>query len=600
MAKLTNWLGDADTKTVEHDSSLVPKVYLSTRPIGAADLSQVTQRELADGWPSEFVTKNSQRRAADYSLFVGDNGYSLGLIPCLDACPKLASSWDVVGLLPGSPRYLYEGGEVSGTTTERSEAKMAVLAKSWSTNNGAADWLVNMVCPGLAVIDIAWVDHTLTYASGPSTTFDKLVSFTSAAASDEVFLAISLDAGKHRGPAAEGPRSVHMVVRCSRNGLLSGIRGLMVTPHYCLSTWINNQMENSSALGITGIVADKGYSRYLALKHPGIEIMTDRDHYPFTTFFFNDSVFNRVFVHEIGTNPTAEVTWWSGPRTLFEQSCQMWSATVKAIGNPEFADRVSFLGSWDAEKPRKLKGTKLVFLWPGKRLVEMQPTMSSEDKVKIEATTVTTVVYDVAPSKEVKLSDTTIYGVYSNAGKDLGPEIYVTADTATERPELTFDQAIAKVSELDTRVWHRLSTTNVEVRRVDRVAISGPANAVLVSSYIGQTLVSTDSTFGLLAYQRGAVLDVTRFEPSLGASDPYVVAWGASSFEIKQAGPAISVKAEMDETTVYGPGAPLIEKLNPSQRVMMMMAQAVINRKTYTSFALGAALMGANARKQLT
>lgn len=596
MAKMSDWKDNTLTKPVELTSSLVPKFYVSKVPPSASDLSAVAAKETADGWSNAVVDRNSARRIAKHDLYVGPLGLSIGNSPLEDIAPSLAESLGKIKQCRGL-RWV-------GVDSGHQAADKLRFSQMWEQNLGTQDAAVaftrNMlISDGLTLGSVVLWETDAILDDG-AIMVNRVLAEQAEADQDDQYLHVGIsvwgapkvDAGEHR---------LNAVFRFLKNGSWRGIRALYYCPIYRASMWFTGWGPNPDMTGwtLSRIYADSGFSKYLRLKRPGMIVVdTPKTDYLPSWQAVTDDNWSKVETVEFGVDPTDQVTWWQHGRTLFEEKHDVWYEQVYAIGNPEFVNRFSAVGSWTSE--RSLAVSALVFDWDGQRLADMTPTMAEADKEQVKSLYISTAITDVGASSACALGDLFVESLYQQNGQTVANEVYKKAQQngSETLPAMTFAEAITAANKVDTRVWHRQTLSEASAFEVDVVKISGTSDAVTVLSYDGASVVSSDASFGLMCYLNGAWLDTADWRGGM-EPDPYRAAWGISKYDIDNNSDKIKIQKEFDEATAYGPGAPLLSKLSGGKRTAMLMGQAAMSRKQFSSFVIGSAILASNARKIL-
>lgn len=598
MAKMIDWLAHGSTYAVETASSLVPKFYVSLVPPSGSDLAAVAAKEVADGWPPAVVDRNSARRVQKHQLFVAHNGISIGPNPLEDIAPSIGTSLSRLKA-PKGIRFIPLG---DGKDPDRMRAIYADwFADSGKVANFARAYLIDDGSMAIASVPFWSINMTdnsdITAQMNALCDADTNDEFLHVAVS--VWLGVTVPGVTGAAPKPDTV-SARAIIRFIKGDSWRGVRGLYYRPTYIQSGWVDATYANSQGWMLARVWADNGIDEYLRYRHPGAALnVVSNSTQPLTGHVGTDYIIERMEIVHCGLNPTVAVDWWGGARTLFAEKHNIWHREVYAIGNPEFVNRFSIIGPFDAGK--KSASTTLCFDWDGQRLAEMSPNMKEADKAEVTKIFVSTVVTNDAASASCSLSDLYVEQLHQENGKSVADEIYKKEMVANGEtlPAMTFAEAIAEAKKADTRVWHRQSISEASAFDVDVVRVTGTSDAVTVTCYDGKTAISVDKNFALMCVLFGAQLDTTGWLGGLVA-DPYMATWGISKFDMDNNSDKIRIQKEFDEATVYGPGAPMLSKLSGGARTAALMGQVAMSRKQFSSFVVGSAVIAANARRVLT
>lgn len=597
MAKLSDWGANALTKRIDTDLSILPCFYVSKIGPNASELTAVSNKELADGWPTEMVQLNTVRRQAKYPFYVGPNGLSLGAKPAYDIAPSLNTALSLLKP-PKGLRYLNRGDMYVDRANMQAMYETHFLGAPACISY--AQRLVGQELEHLSNLRLGVGGGFSTAAS-----LAAMIAQTAAACEADVndeFLHVGYQVhfgwydawgqGDWNGP------SVSFVGRFRRPAGMKGLRGMVYTPLHYGSGIANNTYADRQGWGMSRIFGDRGIDKYLRQKYPALTIrMAEGTEVVVDNYKNLDSAWNEVVLHQFGANPTAPATWWGSSRTLFEEKNDVWYEEVYAIGNPEFANRTSVVGVWN---DTRISGAKLSLDWDGDRLAAVSPQLAVVDKERLSKLFVSSVVYPQPLAFDGKLDDLYVEQLYKQNELSVADEVFLSSKVVDGEsiPEATFAEVLAEANLNKPQVWHRMTSSEFASFEVDRVAISGSDVAVSVTSYVGLTVASTDVQYGMMCYLHGSFLDTSGWTGGI-VQDPIMAAWGISSSDFASQKDKIAMKKQFDEGTIYGPGAPFLENLGPGDRTAMSMVQVGVNRKSFSSFVVGSCMMAANARKIL-
>lgn len=596
MPKLHDWLASPKTKAVVIDSSLVPKMYVSTVGLTSSELSAVAAKEVADGWPAAVVDRATTRRQAKMRLYVGPKGLSIGDVPSEDIAPGLAKLSRVIRQ-PVGVRFWRKPAASNDSVVSRVRA---LYTDNWATDSACVGFIKNWLIRDPALSTLAVVYSSYINSGNPEVGQTAFFDACQADNDDQyLHVGFTVKAGVGgSGNTSDGRTTV--VVRFEKGGW-HGVRGIWFGPQYSGSALIANTSPNDRGWAISMIVADQGFSEYVNIWRPGlaVRVATTRPTGILTTSA-NMTSWSHLDVLEHGLSPVEAVGWWQRSRSLFEQRHNVWKQDVYGIGTPEFVNRFTVVGD-STDGYQTVTGALLGFEWDGARLADMYPAMSSHDKDQVSSLLISTVVHREKVAPACSLTDLYVEQLHQENGMTVADKVFKDAVTqGTERyPAMTFAEAVARANEIDDTVWHRQIIAKDTLDEVDLVRLTGTTDATVVTCYSGSTVVSTDPDAGLVAFMLGAECDVSTWVPGLTA-DPFMEAWGINQYDITHSTDKLRIKLEFDEAYVYGHGLPFRSKLTRGSRTAMLMHHAAMSRKQFSSFVVGSALMASNARKLLT
>lgn len=596
MAKsLSPWASHANTRRVELDSSLVPVMYLSSIPPSASDLAAASAKETADGWPAEMIARNHTRRQKPWTLTVGTQGLSLGDWFHDDISPNASGIRKFKPPIGRSHQYKWSGD------SSVADKLLAPLIAQLATGEGAWGFVANM----MRISGMDYVSSTVGnafdgYSAAPQTITE--INNNAPFHETDEFMWVGVS-------ASFSSTDRWAVIKVKKNGQWPGIRGFVIHPNYASSSYENIIDESLMGWSIGRLWVDNGMKSYLQRLFPSTTFIdvnyANYASYPHPNPGNTNTAWNTTYICSCGTNPTEQVTWWGATRSLYEKRVGIWQKTVYAIGNPEFVNIFTVRCAWDAatdptQGTAKGTHTFLGFEWAGARLGEMSKDMSAADKASLAELTICTVTRQVAPSTVHSLDDLSAAQAYKENGENIRDITFVPANAEKGTPKLTFQQVSAKVKDVDARVWHSQMMGDSRPFEATSVEISGNSSSVTVLSRLGNTVISNDPDFGLMALVSGALLIVKNYSDPLNP-DACTAAFGFSYNEILNQTDALKTRVEFDESLAYGSGLPDLEKLTArsSARTAMILSQAALSRRQFASFVIGACTMAANARRVL-
>lgn len=561
MTKISNWLDATHRLRVETGLAVNPVIYLSPVAPDDAFLAAIAAKERADGWSEEVVLRNSLRRnnktrvtCTPNSITIGDTGQNTYLHK-----PKLLSALQRVVRLDW-PQY--SGSSIADLT--------AML-------NGKAASAIRMVFRGFTevgsgTVPIGGGSAHETQAIMASTRLDPNVF--------RVYCSRPQSYSNSDAGWATGYAYVDFATTPETKGLYAAL--------------LFNDGADDRLFKVFSVCAEPGFSAFLARSGRSNHAWS---HAPGP--WVSPPQFT-VCERSILETPV-DVTPFNTPNDAYHQVRGEWSTELYHIGDPEFADNVSYQASAVTVNGRTivLSGTTMYVTWDGSRLAEMKPTLSAQQRAEVSKLKVTSRISDELYATDLTLDDLLMQKIARDADKDISSEVMVAKDPANDIPEdVTFAIAASRISRLDGRIYHKILTDRQALIPAV-VRISGNVTSWTVQVvYADGTSTSVDPDEGYFWYSEGVYVDTTDFNQTGAPVDPMALAFGAGysdgSAERKR---VTRAKRHMSDLWTFGLGVPNVKALDRENLCGLLITAAAIDRKMFSSFVVGGCTMGNLARK---
>lgn len=584
---LTDWSTGGNARKIDIGSALCPLFYVSTTQPSIEALTLVSDAEIAVGWPAAIVNLATERRKNKKTLWAGPAGVSLQNVG------RLAPS-EIMSPGFGEVRHLL--GRIKCLTIPTRDSALEGTDPGWRTSmnthlDGIANTPERFIEEMTGRTGLQVVSKVVAGFSSFDTNATALMSSLPAGV-DEVVFVFDLPGYVYSGNPGRWGNRVTCVVKAP--GLLPGVRGVLIRPVMTTSIWPDFTRHEKCGYSIAAMAVADGFVQLmdeyvpeynLAAGAAGTSARDFSRHSP-------NKPLNSIVVTGYATGTTDP---WGVTATAFEHAHSVWRKDVYHIGDPEFCDGFTVLGTYDANL--KFSSRDLYFEWAGSKLAAMKPEISPADAAALSKLYVTSRVADQAIPFEVKLANLDLEKMLTENGKTCKDEVILKSrvEDGETLPDITFADAEKRAVDLDRRIYHKVLTGFGSASDVDYITLSGPNNAGVAKAWSNGVDMQWDINRIMMALSTGEYPVIDTY----GGIDPYSDIFGYSITHILQGSAASDVRFDFDEAVVFGEKLPIVERLGDNERTAMMLMWSALARKQFSSFTIGAAQMASLARKKL-